>query len=38
MLAYAGKVVFVPGYGMALSQAQHKLKELADLLEARGWR
>jgi len=36
MLAYAGKVVFVPGYGMALSQAQHKLKELADLLEARG--
>ena len=36
MLAYASKVVFVPGYGMALSQAQHKLKELADLLEARG--
>jgi NAD(P) transhydrogenase subunit beta len=29
-------VVFVPGYGMALSQAQHKVKELADLLEARG--
>jgi NAD(P) transhydrogenase subunit beta len=36
MLAYANKVVFVPGYGMALSQAQHKVKELADLLEARG--
>lgn len=36
MLAYANKVVFVPGYGMALSQAQHKVKELADLLESRG--
>ncbi len=36
VLAYANKVVFVPGYGMALAQAQHKLKELADLLEARG--
>lgn len=36
MLAYASKVVFVPGYGMALSQAQHKVKELADLLESRG--
>ncbi|WP_117237954.1 NAD(P)(+) transhydrogenase (Re/Si-specific) subunit beta [Thermus sediminis] len=36
MLAYAGKVAFVPGYGMALSQAQHKVKEIADLLEARG--
>ncbi|KGQ21260.1 NAD(P)(+) transhydrogenase (Re/Si-specific) subunit beta [Thermus filiformis] len=36
MLAYANKVVFVPGYGMALSQAQHKVKELAELLESRG--
>ncbi|MGQ9511479.1 MAG: NAD(P)(+) transhydrogenase (Re/Si-specific) subunit beta [Thermaceae bacterium] len=36
MLAYANKVVFVPGYGMALSQAQHKVKELADLLESKG--
>ncbi|TBH15234.1 NAD(P)(+) transhydrogenase (Re/Si-specific) subunit beta [Thermus thermamylovorans] len=36
MLAYAGRVVFVPGYGMALSQAQHKVKELADLLESKG--
>ncbi|MCH1927389.1 NAD(P)(+) transhydrogenase (Re/Si-specific) subunit beta, partial [Shewanella sp. C31] len=36
MLAYASKVVFVPGYGMALSQDQHKVKELADLLESKG--
>ncbi len=36
MMAYAQKVVIVPGYGMAVAQAQHKLKELEDLLEARG--
>lgn len=36
VLANARTVVFVPGYGMAVSQAQHVLKELADLLEARG--
>ncbi len=36
MMAYASKVVIVPGYGMAVAQAQHKLKELEDLLEARG--
>jgi NAD(P) transhydrogenase subunit beta len=36
LLGYAGKVIMVPGYGMALAQAQHKLRELADLLEARG--
>jgi H+-translocating NAD(P) transhydrogenase subunit beta len=29
-------VVFVPGYGLAVAQAQHTVKELADLLEARG--
>ncbi|MCS7059018.1 MAG: NAD(P)(+) transhydrogenase (Re/Si-specific) subunit beta [Meiothermus sp.] len=36
MLAYASKVIFVPGYGMAVAQAQHKLRELADVLEGRG--
>jgi NAD(P) transhydrogenase subunit beta len=36
MLAYAHKVVFVPGYGMAVAQAQHDVRALADLLEARG--
>jgi NAD(P) transhydrogenase subunit beta len=32
----AGKVIVVPGYGMAVAQAQHALKELMQLLEARG--
>ena len=36
MLAYAHKVVIVPGYGMAVAQAQHDVRGLADLLEARG--
>jgi len=36
MLAYAGKVIIVPGYGMAVAQAQHKIWELAQLLEERG--
>jgi H+-translocating NAD(P) transhydrogenase subunit beta len=36
MLAYAHKVVFVPGYGMAVAQAQHDVHQLADLLEQRG--
>jgi proton-translocating NAD(P)+ transhydrogenase subunit beta len=36
MLGYANKVVFVPGYGMAVAQAQHDVRTLADLLEARG--
>ncbi len=36
MLAYAGKVIIAPGYGMAVAQAQHKVKELADLLGSRG--
>jgi H+-translocating NAD(P) transhydrogenase subunit beta len=35
MLAYAQKVVVVPGYGMAVAQAQHKLREVADVLEKR---
>ena len=34
----AKNVVIVPGYGMALAQAQHKVKQLADLLESRGAR
>jgi H+-translocating NAD(P) transhydrogenase subunit beta len=36
MLAYANKVVFVPGYGMAVAQAQHDVHALANVLEARG--
>ncbi|MEN9218896.1 MAG: NAD(P)(+) transhydrogenase (Re/Si-specific) subunit beta [Gloeomargarita sp. DG_2_bins_126] len=36
MLAYARSVVIVPGYGMAVAQAQHTLRELADALEQRG--
>jgi NAD(P) transhydrogenase subunit beta len=32
----AGKVIVVPGYGMAVAQAQHALKDLMELLEARG--
>jgi NAD(P) transhydrogenase subunit beta len=36
MLGYASKVIFVPGYGMAVAQAQHKLRELSDLLESKG--
>jgi H+-translocating NAD(P) transhydrogenase subunit beta len=36
MLAYAHKVVFVPGYGLAVAQAQHDVRALADLLEAKG--
>jgi NAD(P) transhydrogenase subunit beta len=36
MLAYADKVIIVPGYGMAVAQAQQKVKELADLLESRN--
>jgi NAD(P) transhydrogenase subunit beta len=36
MLAYAHKVVFVPGYGLAVAQAQHDLHQLADQLEAKG--
>jgi NAD(P) transhydrogenase subunit beta len=36
MLAYARRVVFVPGYGLAVAQAQHDVRALADLLEERG--
>ena len=36
MLAYSSSVIFVPGYGLAVAQAQHSVKELADLLLARG--
>ncbi|MFW6084865.1 MAG: NAD(P)(+) transhydrogenase (Re/Si-specific) subunit beta [Gemmatimonadota bacterium] len=36
MLAYANRVVIVPGYGLAVAQAQHKLRELADQLISRG--
>jgi NAD(P) transhydrogenase subunit beta len=32
----AGKVIVVPGYGMAVAQAQHALKEMMELLQARG--
>ena len=35
-LAYASKVIIVPGYGLAAAQAQHELAELARLLEERG--
>jgi H+-translocating NAD(P) transhydrogenase subunit beta len=35
-LAYARQAVFVPGYGMATAQAQHALRELANVLEDRG--
>ncbi len=36
MMAFADKVLIVPGYGMAVAQAQHKVWELAQLLKARG--
>jgi NAD(P) transhydrogenase subunit beta len=36
MLAYADKVIVVPGYGLAVAQAQHSVKELATELEQRG--
>jgi NAD(P) transhydrogenase subunit beta len=35
-LAYAQLVVVVPGYGMAVAQAQHQVRELAELVEKRG--
>ncbi len=36
MLLYARQVMVVPGYGLAVAQAQHAVRELADLLEAKG--
>ncbi len=36
LLAYASKVIIVPGYGLAVAQAQHTLRELVDLLGERG--
>ena len=35
LLAYSRKVIIVPGYGLAVAQAQHTVRELADLLAAR---
>src|SRR6202022_5162472 len=36
MMAFASKVIIVPGYGMAVAQAQHKIWELCQLLIDRG--
>ena len=36
MMKNAGKVIIVPGYGMAVAQAQHALREMSDLLKAEG--
>jgi NAD(P) transhydrogenase subunit beta len=35
-MAYANQVIVVPGYGLAVAQAQHAVKDMANLLEARG--
>jgi NAD(P) transhydrogenase subunit beta len=35
-LAYASLVIVIPGYGMAVAQAQHAVRELAELIEKRG--
>ncbi len=36
LLAYSQRVIIVPGYGLAVAQAQHVARELADVLEKRG--
>lgn len=36
VLGYAQSVIFVPGYGLAVAQAQHQVRELADMLKERG--
>jgi NAD(P) transhydrogenase subunit beta len=38
LLAYAQRVIIVPGYGLAVAQAQHTLRQLVDLLQERGVR
>ncbi len=36
LLTFAERVIIVPGYGLAVAQAQHQVRELADLLQSRG--
>lgn len=36
LMSYAQKVIVVPGYGLAVSQAQHQVRELSDLLQEKG--
>ena len=36
VLGYAKSVIFVPGYGLAVAQAQHQVRDLADMLKERG--
>ena len=36
LLAYADRVIFVPGYGLAVAQAQHQINELSNLLKEKG--
>ena len=36
LLSFASKVVIIPGYGLAVAQGQHVLRELAELLESKG--
>jgi NAD(P) transhydrogenase subunit beta len=36
LLNYARRVVIVPGFGLAVAQAQHTVRELADLLTSKG--
>ena len=38
VLGYANSVIFVPGYGLAVAQAQHQVRDLADMLKERGAR
>ncbi|MEM9997157.1 MAG: NAD(P)(+) transhydrogenase (Re/Si-specific) subunit beta [Bacteroidota bacterium] len=36
LMSYAGRVIIVPGYGLAVAQAQHEVREMADLLQKEG--
>ena len=36
MVAYAQRVIVVPGYGLAVAQAQHVIREVAEIIEAKG--